>query len=835
MSAAENTLQWRASLRDVPMVPQSSVMSLHRASTTSSTIEKSLQEYRAILQKLFPNVHPEQLAGMSREKLIDLISKTGPFQAPSPVTPGQEEKQLGSHADAGTLEQLQPLPEEPEDTFQPLDRARTFSSVSEEVNILSLTGKESSSYLGISSVMAVLRVILWLDPECQTFVTPDQNTAVNLAREWSRTPSILELGSSTTPVDEPKPSTWSEPAIIDAYFQYAHPATPIVDEQTFRDTYLAANRTDSRWLLLVNSVLTIGSIAASTSAASTTHEYYFILAREHLTVDTLGTAHIETVQALALLSGYYLHYVQEAGLANAIMGATLRMSTMLGLHRDFSEGLGPSREASNLSKASFSIEMRRRIWWSLFMLDTWAGSTLGRPSMGRMSPAVTSKVPREPIGGSETCLQLMHDSIRFCQISTRLEDSLAVSPNMDDLERQSLDTSLSEWYQQSSVVSDQTSISNASQYHSPHSTLSSAHDQSDPPGILLTKNLMRWRYHLSRVILHRPALLWWAMRSHRQTTSTKTSKPAVLDASRRAAIETCRTVTSELITDICANWTTSSLPPSTMSAWHATSLLYQAVMVPLLSLFSEAHDQAVTNQSRQLIDVSIDAFEEMQRWCKGAKRSLEVVTQIMLQMPTDEMLLGDHTDGMNDPMGMNAFGGSSASASISGGIDSGGLGTPATLPPASQITHTIVCSNKYTRTTNHHLPSHNQPTPNDLPLSIFRRSLWSPPSHNPTPSNNPFIHPGAGTTPSASSTSAHSNSAYLESSTNNLLDSLTWSQGWTDTNYPFETPRLGWDPMAMHGWVGGIDPAVNGGGSNGYEYFAAAGGGQHQGEAGGQR
>jgi hypothetical protein len=807
---------------------------------------------------------------MSREKLIDLISKTGPFQAPSPVTPGQEEKQLGSHADVGTLEQLQPLPEEPEDAFQPLDRARTFSSASEEVNALSLTGKESSSYLGISSVMAVLRVILWLDPECQTLVTPNQNTAANLAREWSRTPSILELGSSTTPADEPKPTTWSEPAIIDAYFQYVHPATPLVDEQTFRDTYSAANRTDCRWLLLVNSVLTVGSIAASTSAASTTHEYYFMLAREQLTVDTLGTAHIETVQALALLSGYYLHYVQEAGLANAIMGATLRMSTMLGLHRDFSEGLGPSREGPNLSKASFSIEMRRRIWWSLFMLDTWAGSTLGRPSMGRMSSAVTSKVPREPIRGSETYLQLMQDSVRFCQISTRLEDSLAVSPNMDDLERQSLDTSLSEWYQQSSVVSHQTSISNASHYHSPHSTMSPTNDQSDPPGILLTKNLMRWRYHLSRVILHRPALLWWAMRSHRQTAASKPSKPALLDASRRAAIETCRTVTSELITDICANWTTSSLPASTMSAWHATSLLYQAVMVPLLSLFSEAHDEAVTNQSRQLIDISIDAFEEMQRWCKGAKRSLEVVsalyaasrrhspqaTQTMLQMSTDEILLGNNTDDMIDPTDMDAFGDSSASASISGGLDSGGLGTPATLPSSvsGHAHHRLQqqVHSHFQPQSSFPQPSHPQrPTFIDLPpvsvASAFPQPHAQLPSqhgqvhystpkhqHNPNTSNNPFIHPGAGTTPSASSTSAHSNSAYLESSTNNLLDSLTWSQGWTDTNYPFETPRLGWDPMAMHGWVGGIDPAVGSGGNNGYEYFAAAAGGQH-GENAGQR
>lgn len=837
-------------------------------------ISQTLQEYRAILQKLFPNVHPDQLAGMSREKLIDLISKTGPFQAPSPVTPGQEDKQLGTYADSSTLEQLQPLPEEADGAFRPKNRARTFSAISEDVDALFLTGKESSSYLGISSVMAVLRVILWLDPECQRFVAPATDAGSGFKRENSGTPSILELPSSATPLGEPNPSTWSEPAVINAYFQYVHPATPLIDEQTFRDLYISGDRTDSRWLLLLNSVLAVGSIATSNSASSATHEYYFTLAREQLTVDVLGSAHIETVQALALLSGYYLHYVQEPNLASAIMGATLRMATMLGLHRDFSEGLGPAPERANISKASSSIEMRRRIWWSIFMLDTWAGSTLGRPSMGRMSQAVTSRAPSEAIGDSEIGLQLVQESIRFCQISTRLEDNLAVSPTMDDLERQSLDACLVDWYRQSSVISQQVEPSTA-QYHSPHSTTSSLQNQIENPGMTLTRNLMRWRYLLNRIILHRPALLWWAMRSHRQSASTKSAKTPALDPARRTAIEVCRTVTAELITDICANWTTPSLPPSTMSAWQATSLLYQAVMVPLLSLFSDPHDEAVTHQSRQLIDISIDALEEMQKWCKIAKRSLEVVSAlyaasrrhsphsqaVMTQIPQDEILLTDQTDEIVDHMGLDAFGGSSASVSVSGGIGSGGLGTPATLPSSVSTSsrHHHIHRQQQQQSHIHYQPQavaftqphHQRPTYIDLPplsvSSIFPQPLQQLPSqyhqqvhhqYSTTPArrstSSNFMHPhpaiATTTTPSVSSTSANSNSAYLESSTTNLLDSLTWSQGWTDTNYPFETPRLGWDPCAMHGWVGGIDsgtsePGVGGGGDGGgggYEYFAAA-------------
>lgn len=815
---------------------------------------------------------------MSRDKLIDLISKTGPYQAPSPMTPGHDEKHHIAQSEAGSLEQLQPLPEENEDAFGGVPCEGRLTGTSEDVNALSLTGRESSSYLGISSVMAVLRVILWLDPDCQMFVTRDNEPTRQLNREFSRTPSILEPVLSTTPLGKPKPSTWNEPAIINAYFQHIHPATPLVDEQVFRDTYLTAARNDSRWLLLLNTVLAVGAIAASTNAATATHEYYFTLAREQLTVDTLGSAHIETVQALTLLSGYYLHYVQEPNLANAIMGATLRMSTMLGLHRDFSEGFGPTRNEAATQKAACSIEMRRRVWWSIFMLDTWVGSTLGRPSMGRMSQAVTARLPQENIGGSETHLQLMQDSVRFCQISTRMEDSLAISPSMDELERHSLDNAFVEWYQQSSVQSQQLNNAAMQHYNSPRSTTSSTHQHSDGPGITLTKNLMRWRYHLARIILHRPALLWWAMRSHRQTGSKATKAP-VLDPSRRAAIELCRTVTSELITDICASWTTSSLPASTFSAWQATWLLYQAVMVPLLSLFSEARDDAIINQSRQLVEISIDALGEMQNWCKGAKRSLEVVRAIYTAsrrhspeltrsapaVQDNDMLLNDQTDDMLDTMGLDVFGNSSASASISGGVESGGLGTPATLPssvsshhhhnlhqqhlqPHSQLQYQHQQQQQQTFT-----PQQQRPTFIDLPpLSVA--SPFPPPSHqlpsqphysqqttphhHPT-TTNPFIHPS--TTPSASSTSAHSTAAaaaYLESSTTTLLDSLNWSQGWSDTNYPFETPRLGWDPCAIHGWVGGADgmgaTGGGGGGGGGYEYFGAELGmrGMGQGEVG---
>jgi hypothetical protein len=74
------------------------------------------------------------------------------------------------------------------------------------------------------------------------------------------------------------------------------------------------------------------------------------------------------------------------------MGTAMRMSTILGLHRDYPEAITPTQPKN----FGFSIEMRRRIWWCVWNLDAWAGSTLGRPSM-RMGYALTAKHPQEAI------------------------------------------------------------------------------------------------------------------------------------------------------------------------------------------------------------------------------------------------------------------------------------------------------------------------------------------------------------------------------------------------------------------------------------------------------
>ena len=350
-------------------------------------ISATLEVYRGILQKLFPTVHPGLLEELPREKLIDMITKNSPLTEPlSPVTPSLDEKPPEISPDAGSLEVLQMMPE---DSMENDGRTRGVPGITDDVNALSLSVKQSSTYLGISSVMAVLRVIFWLNPDSQEFLskTPDRSAMASRAQSSPPEPGENEI----TPRADAPSSAWDEIPLINAYFAYVHTFIPLIDEQSFRDSYMTGRRSDKRWALLLNAVLSLGSVAASTSDDHG-HRIYYARAKAYLDLECQGTPHLETVQALALLGGFYLHYVQQPNLANALMGTALRMSTTLGLHRDYPEVMSSTKP----KHLGFSLEMRRRIWWCLWNLDAWAGSALGRPSM-RMGYALTAKPPQEPI------------------------------------------------------------------------------------------------------------------------------------------------------------------------------------------------------------------------------------------------------------------------------------------------------------------------------------------------------------------------------------------------------------------------------------------------------
>lgn len=329
--------------------------------------------YQDALERLFPDTAPENLVNLSREQMLDLVASQ---QQGSPATAAS----IGTHASALSikrpdLEGLHLMPGEVEqpDHNKSIRGSDPSAPISDDVNALSLTSRHSTSYLGVSSIQAALKVIAWLHPEFETHFT----------RTLFKDDDTLHLLSNSQRASPP-----TEMEMLDAYFLHFHPFAPLLDEDAFRSTLMAGSRKDDQWLALLNIVLSLGSIAA-TGAEDQTHQLYFERSMSRLSVYSLGSPSLEVVQALGLIGGWYCHYISQPNLGYSLMGASLRMAVTLGLQR---EPCIPNRFAVEPTTL-VSQELRRRIWWSLTCLETWGHETLGRPNMDCFGPSITVNPP----------------------------------------------------------------------------------------------------------------------------------------------------------------------------------------------------------------------------------------------------------------------------------------------------------------------------------------------------------------------------------------------------------------------------------------------------------
>jgi hypothetical protein len=336
----------------------------------------------------------DTLISMPREELLELALKTpvdGLTKSPSTIdTHTISDVAHGSEGNE-SLEALEQGP--PEDSYW--DECRKHQvrvqGIADDVNGLSMSVDRLSSYVGVSSITAALKVMVKCAPQVGLLIANGNPDTAVPSRANSPAP---EMGDDKT---QSLPPQSHGQELIRSYFERVHWFFPLIEERKFWTTYLLNDRRDSGWLALLNMVFALGSLASSTSE-NEAHYVYFNRSRQYLNLDSLGSGNLEVLQALAIMSGYYMHYLNRPNEAHSLMGSTLRMATALGLHREYSD---PSKMDSGGQLTAMAPgetdaiapEMRRRIWWSLFVLDTWASTTTGRPSLGRMGPSITVLLP----------------------------------------------------------------------------------------------------------------------------------------------------------------------------------------------------------------------------------------------------------------------------------------------------------------------------------------------------------------------------------------------------------------------------------------------------------
>ncbi|KAJ5665443.1 C6 transcription factor [Penicillium maclennaniae] len=556
--------------------------------SSAPAVVAQVAEYRAALERLFPDSNLEDLKHMPREQLLNQI-----YLKPSSGRALIHPKRV--------IDGLKPTSiESPESTeLEEID-----FEVSDDVNSLSLNSRKPRSYLGISSVHAIFKLIFILSP--QSVPDHEGSTYDDIGREDTSLPPQRPGNSSQ--VVSPKPlqpklrassiksgsshALTPESDCITAYFTYFHLLVPIVDEPSFRAAYASGHRKDREWLSLLNIICALGSIAA-TNTQDKSHCVYYARCKKYLGLECLGSPHLETIQTLGLMSGLYLHYISQPNLAYSLMGAVQRMALAHGFHEDLD-----SRKHSVDFKNC--LQIRRRVWWSLFCMDTWACGPLDRPGIDRRGPTNTN-IDLLSRGEERNVLEVLPllENVRFCQIATKIQEAVAATSIISHVERRRLNQELQDWFDNlPSILKDYQPCSES---------------------ICVTRTVMRWRYFNQCLLLHRPSLLDYAIR---RIPSFALSKY------ERSSIQECRRYAKETIEDIVS---TPFVNQST--GWNGVWLLFQAVCVPLLGCFladATTDDPLASLEScHSQIKLAIEYLVRMKSWSPAATRTLLVISRIL--------------------------------------------------------------------------------------------------------------------------------------------------------------------------------------------------------------
>lgn len=292
--------------------------------------------------------------------------------------------------------------------------------------------------------------------------------------------------------------------------------------------------------------------------------YFFGQAQSALSISLLQRGSLELVQAFTLMA----NYLQKRNKPNSgftFLGIALNMALGLGMHHEFSD----------TAISILTMEIRRRVWWTLFVFDSGARLTFGRSSMALHGGNV-----RHPRNLDDTGLTIDDDSLKDPQPYPTVTSSLiwqcklaAISneANARFLERPFPDIS------DMSALDDQV----VAWWHS----LPSYFKESLEPSLSwfeIPRMVLLWRAQHLRIVITRPFLLE-LLQSRRPLalTDESTLVGRCISASREC---------TRSIVDFCAS--RQNFPGSL--TWYATYWLVTSVFVSVTCMvYDPYHDSAL--------------------------------------------------------------------------------------------------------------------------------------------------------------------------------------------------------------------------------------------------
>lgn len=183
-------------------------------------------------------------------------------------------------------------------------------------------------------------------------------------------PSFLHQAEASSRVSQTMASRQVMEQLIDSYFSVYHRTYPFIHEATFRAQFheVLPQPQQRSWQMLLHTVLALGAWCLNDSQSELDDGLYHRALSFGEDESMFASANLTFVQALVLLSNLSQKR-NKPNTGSNLLGLATRMALSLGLHREL-----PHWDISLLQR-----EMRRRVWWGLYIFDSGASTTFGRP------------------------------------------------------------------------------------------------------------------------------------------------------------------------------------------------------------------------------------------------------------------------------------------------------------------------------------------------------------------------------------------------------------------------------------------------------------------------
>lgn len=444
--------------------------------------------------------------------------------------------------------------------------------------------EQQSGYLGIASGAAFLRL---LEP------VQAKNTYGHAQAGAESHFSLITLPNMNKHIAD---------GMIDAYFRIYHLSYPIVHEPTFRAQYseVIPRPSGGSWFILAYAMAALGVYTTATTVNNLDLDIFNHI-KSLLSFDLLEIGSLPLVQALTLISNYQQKR-DKPNAAYSYSGLAARMAMALGLHKDF----------QGWKISPLSMEIRRRVWWTLSIFDIGANITFGRPQVCPLD-GVDISLPMNVHDKDLTAMSKSypsdpHEISVYTAVRTQARFHIATNPIYIRIISKPL-PSAKELLQLEARCFEPWA-KNTPKYFSEGASV--------PAKYAFAHSVMQWRRRNFRMIMYRPFVI-------RRALLARNGRKDSLSPESLQAYDRCLYDAKQSIVSISEFWATYD--HIRLFAWYALYFLFQAALIPCICLRHNINSSQVP-EWRDQIDTSLKVLASLVAVNPSARRCHQVIVSL---------------------------------------------------------------------------------------------------------------------------------------------------------------------------------------------------------------